>query len=211
MGGRSIAQRKIVMQGAYVNSEDTRVAATGAIVAAGVRSFAVVKPRKWFAIHTRSRHEKRVSQHLAERGIESFLPLYKSERHWTHYRNVVLDLPLFPSYLFVHISPQERIRTLNVSGVLSLISQGSIPIPLPDDEIACLRSGLQLRKFEPHPYLAAGTKARIKAGPFAGMQGVVLHNKSGLRVVLTVELVMQSVAVEVNADEIEADSSCTCS
>ena len=163
--------------------------------------------RKWFAIFTRSHHEKRVADYLTERGIDSFLPLYKAEHQWSHNRNVALDLPLFPNYLFVHIAPDERFRTLNVAGVLSMVSQGSTPVPLPDLEIECLRAGFRSRKFEPHPYLGVGTKALIKAGPFAGMEGVVLRKKAGLRVILTVDLVMQSVAVEVNADELECRGS----
>lgn len=202
-----MAQWKRPMQGAYVNLEYGQAATPEGIIAAGFRSSDPVIPRKWFAIFTRTHHEKRVAERLTERGIESFLPLYKTEHHWTHYRKVILDLPLFPSYLFVHISPQERIPTLNVAGVVSMVGQGCTPVPLPDHEIECLRSGLQLRKFEPHPYLAVGTRARIKAGPFAGMEGVVSRNKSSLRVVLTVDLLMQSVAVEVNADEIETSSS----
>jgi transcription antitermination factor NusG len=74
---------------------------------------------------------------------------------------------------------------------------------LPNDEIERLRSGLHLRKYEPHPYLAAGVKARIVAGPFAGMEGVVLRKKSGLRVVVAIDLIVQSVALEVSAEELE--------
>jgi transcriptional antiterminator NusG len=159
--------------------------------------------RDWFAIFTRSHHEKRVAEHLSQRGIQSFLPLYQSVRQWSHNRRVALDLPLFPNYLFVHIASHERIRTLGVSGVLSMVGRGNTPAPLPNDEIERLRSGLHLRKYEPHPYLAAGVKARIVAGPFAGMEGVVLRKKSGLRVVVAIDLIVQSVALEVSAEELE--------
>lgn len=161
----------------------------------------------WFAVFTRSHHEKCVVQQLSERGIESFLPLYKATRQWTNHRKVMLDLPLFPNYLFVNIAPQQRIRTLEVPGVLSLVTRGNSPAPLPDGEIEGLRTALQLRNFEPHPYLTVGAKVRIKAGPLLGMEGVVMRKKSGLRVVLAVDLIMQSVAVEVDADELEAFTS----
>jgi len=159
--------------------------------------------RDWFAVFTRSHHEKRVAQHLTQRGIQSFLPLYKAVHQWTHYRRVALDLPLFPNYIFVHIAAQERIRTLEVPGILSLVGHGNPPASLPDVEIESLRSGLQSRNFEPHPYLAVGKRVRIAAGPLAGMEGIVLRRKSGLRVVLTVDLIRQSVAVEVYASELE--------
>jgi transcription antitermination factor NusG len=86
---------------------------------------------------------------------------------------------------------------------LSFVGNASVPAPIPEVEIETLRSGLQLRRFEPHRYLAAGTRARIVAGPLAGMEGIVVRTKSILRVVLTVDLIMQSVAVEVDAGELE--------
>ena len=160
-------------------------------------------PRNWFALYTRTHHEKRVVEHLTQRGIENYLPLYKTVHAWTHYRKAALDLPLFPNYLFVHISFQERVRALEAPGALSFVGNPSAPSPLPESEIESLRSGLQLRNFEPHRYLIAGTRARIVAGPLAGMDGIVVRTKSSLRVVLTVDLIMQSVAVEVDADELE--------
>jgi transcription antitermination factor NusG len=159
--------------------------------------------RNWFALYTRTHHEKRVVEHLKQRGIENYLPLYKAVHTWTHYRKVTLDLPLFPNYLFVHIAPQERVRTLEAPGALSFAGNASAPAPLPESEIESLRSALQLRKFEPHRYLTAGTRAHIVAGPLAGMEGIVVRTKSSLRVVLTVDLILQSVAVEVDASELE--------
>jgi transcription antitermination factor NusG len=169
--------------------------------------FGVAKPQNWFAVFTRSHHEKRVVQRLTERGIENFLPLYKAVHHWTHYREVALDLPLFPNYLFVNISPNQRIRTLEVPGVLSLVGRSDTADSVPDVEIDSLRSAIQLKQVEPYPHLAKGTKARIVAGPLAGREGVILRRKSSLRVVLTIDLIRQSIAVEVDADEIET---CNC-
>ena len=172
-------------------------------IGVGASETPTTSPRGWFAVLTRTHHEKRVSDYLGAKGIESFLPLYQAVHQWTHYRKATLDLPLFPNYLFVHIAPQERIQTLAVAGVVSLVTQGNTPAELPEAEIECLRSGLPLRKFEPHPYLVAGARARIVSGPFAGMEGAVLRRKGCLRVVLTVEFIQQSVAVEVDADELE--------
>jgi len=95
-----------------------------------------------------------------------------------------------------------------VPGVLNLVGLGREPTPLPDEEIECLRVGLSSRKFEPHPYLVAGARVRIAAGPFAGMEGVVQRRKGCLRVVLTVAFIAQSVAVEVDAEELEPCGSC---
>ena len=73
----------------------------------------------WFAAHTNSHHEKRVASHLAERQIESFLPLYATRHRWKNRCKMNIELPLFPNYVFVHIDPRERVRVLEVPGVLS--------------------------------------------------------------------------------------------
>jgi transcription antitermination factor NusG len=159
--------------------------------------------RKWFALFTRSHHEKRVAKYLAEREIEHFLPLYQEQHQWSHYRKVNLDLPLFPNYIFVNISRQERTSTLEVPGALSLVGQRNVPTPLPSLEIEPLRAGLRPGTCQPHPYLVAGAVVRVERGPLAGVQGVVLRTKNGCRVVLTLNLIMKSVAVEVDACDLE--------
>jgi transcription termination/antitermination protein NusG len=158
----------------------------------------------WFAAYTNSHHEKRVASYLAERQIESFLPLYATPRRWKNRCEVNLDLPLFPNYVFVHIEARERVRVLEVPGVLSLVGFGRTPAPLPAFEIEALRSAIGKRKIEPHPYLVIGERVRIKAGPMTGMEGVLVRKKSNFRVVLALDAIRQSVAVEVDADDLEA-------
>ena len=114
--------------------------------------------RRWFAVFTRSHHEKRVAQYYAERDIEHLLPVSRVERQWSHYRKVTIEMPLFPNYLFVHISRRERTRAIEVPGALSLVGQNSVPAPLPDVEIESLRESLKLHNCQPHPYLVAGSK-----------------------------------------------------
>ncbi len=159
---------------------------------------------KWFAIYTSPRHEKRVGQYLSLKGIEHYLPLYRTQRRWRDGSKVTLDLPLFPGYLFVRIDRSERVRVLQVPGVLSFVGgTGRQPASLPEAEIAALRAGLALRHAEPHTLLTVGQRARIRSGPLAGMEGVVVRRKNSLRVVLTMDLIRQSVAVEVDETELE--------
>jgi transcription antitermination factor NusG len=159
---------------------------------------------RWFAVYTASRHEKRVAQHLAQREIEHYLPLYRSARKWSDGSKVILDLPLFPGYLFVHIRRTERVRVLEVPGALAVVGgSGREPIPMPDDAIESLRTGLHLRAVEPHPLLRIGQRARIRSGALAGMEGIVLRKKNNLRMVLTLEYIQRSIAVEVSADDLE--------
>jgi transcription antitermination factor NusG len=158
---------------------------------------------RWFAVYTTPRHEKHVSEILAERQIETFLPLYRANRQWKKSSPVVLDLPLFPTYVFVRIERKSRGVILGTPGVLSIVGSSKEAWPLPDLEIDALRSGLLERKIEPHPYLVVGERVRIMAGVMAGVEGVLVRKKSDLRVVLSLDTIMRSVAVEVNADDIE--------
>ena len=157
----------------------------------------------WFAAYTNSHHEKRVAAHFGERQIESFLPLYSVLHRWKNRCEVDLDLPLFPNYVFVHIDPSDRVRVLEVPGVLSLVGFGRTLAPLSDFEIEALRSCVGQRNIEPHPYLVIGERVRIKAGPMTGMEGVLVRKKSHFRVVLALDVIMQCVAVEVDADDLE--------
>jgi len=159
---------------------------------------------KWFAVYTASRHEKKVAQHLTQRKIEHYLPLYRSDRKWSDGSRVTLELPLFPGYLFVHIRRSERVRVLDVPGALAVVGgNGREPVPLPDEAVDALRNGLHLRHAEPHALLAVGQRARIRSGALAGMEGIVVRKKNGLRVVLTLEYIQRSIAVEVAGEDLE--------
>jgi transcription antitermination factor NusG len=157
----------------------------------------------WFATYTHSHHEKRVASHFAGRGIESFLALYSARHRWKNRCEMDLELPLFPNYVFVHIDPRERVRVLEVPGVQSLVGFGRTLAPLPHLEIEALRAGVGHRGIEPHPYLAIGERVRITAGPMNGLEGVLVRKKNDFRVVLALDVIMRSVAVEVDAGDLE--------
>jgi len=158
----------------------------------------------WFAAVTFPRHEKRVEQHLSNRGVEHYLPIYRSRRKWRNGLKVVLDLPLFAGYIFVRIRRTERLRVLEVPGVLGIVggTAGQMA-PLPEADVEALRSGLHMRSAEPHPLLMVGQRARIRSGALAGMEGIVVRKMKSLRVVLTMDLIMQSISVEVDGEELE--------
>jgi transcription antitermination factor NusG len=158
----------------------------------------------WFAVYTSSHHEKRVASYFAQREIQFFLPLYIARRGWKNRCEAKLGLPLFPNYMFVRIDRYERVRMLEVPGVLSLVGFGRTPAPLADIEIEALRSGLGKGTIEPHPFLVIGERVRIKRGPMTGMEGVLLRKKSNLRVVVALDVIMKCIVVEVAAEDIEA-------
>jgi transcription antitermination factor NusG len=157
----------------------------------------------WFAVYTSSRHEKRVAKQLRERGLESFLPLVEKQHHWTKRATVRVELPLFSNYLFVRIAPRQRVAVLQVPGVLAIVGRGHTPSPLPDAEMEMLRTSIELGRVEPHPYLATGERVRIQAGPMAGMEGILQRRKNELRLILSLDLIQRSVAVEIDAHDVE--------
>ena len=163
---------------------------------------------RWFALYTTSRHEKRIAQHLTQRSVEYYLPLYSSDRKWRDGSRVRLELPLFPCYIFVRIERSERVRVLSVPGAIAMVGgTGGEPAPVSDSTIEALRIGLREHKIEPHPLLRVGQLARIRSGPFSNMEGVVVRRKGSCRIVLTLEQIMQSVAIEVDEKDLECVTS----
>jgi transcription antitermination factor NusG len=158
---------------------------------------------RWYAVYTRARHEKCVAEQCERKTIETFLPLYGSVRRWKD-RRVRLDLPLFPGYIFVRTPLEERLKILEIPSVVRLVGFNGLPTALPDSEIEALRNVLlrQLRA-EPHPYLAVGQRVRIVRGPMEGIAGILIRKKGKLRVVLSVNLIMRSAAVEVDSTDVE--------
>jgi transcription antitermination factor NusG len=158
---------------------------------------------RWYVAYTNVRHEKSVVKQLEERCINSFLPTYHSVRRWKD-RRKELDLPLFPGYVFVHLPSRDRLRVLQVPGVVRFVNFGGHPVPLRDDEIESLKSAMAGGvAAEPHPYLTIGRRVRVKHGPLAGIEGILVRKKDRFRVVISIDLIMRSVATEVQVSDLE--------
>ncbi len=160
--------------------------------------------KHWYAVYTSPQHEKSCASQLVLRGIDAFLPTYEQERLWKNRQRVKIQLPLFPSYLFVRVGGRERARVLGAPGVLRVLGNARGPEPIPDTTIDLLRSDLFRGKIEPHPELAIGQKVRIRNGAMQGVEGVLTRKKNGLWFVLSIELINQRAMVEVRAQDIEA-------
>jgi transcription antitermination factor NusG len=177
---------------------------TGGASFAGVTVLPVeyVEPR-WYAVQTCANHEKRVLQQLGQRTVEAYLPQYESVRRWQD-RRVRLDLPLFPGYVFVHLALRDRLRVLQTPSVVRLVGFGGQPAALPDQEIDALRQGLTHEmRIEPHKYLKVGQRVRVKTGPLQGLQGILVRKKNVSRFVISLDLIMRSVATEIDVTELE--------
>jgi transcription antitermination factor NusG len=157
----------------------------------------------WYAAYTCANHEKRVAEQLSARPVERFLPLYASVRRWKD-RRVELQLPLFPGCVFVRIALRDRLQDLEIPSVARLVGFNGTPTPLPEAEIEALKAGLEggVRAM-PHPYLKVGRRVRVRGGPLAGMAGILVRHKGRFRVVISVEAIQRSVAVEMDATDLE--------
>lgn len=163
----------------------------------------LARGRNWCAVYTVPQHEKSVIKHLDLREIESFLPVYETVRVWKNRQRIKLTLPLFPSYLFVRINFLERTKVLQSPGVLQIIGNRREGAYLPDSEVEFLRSGFCRQRIEPYRDLVIGEKVRIKRGIMQGLQGTLVRKNSNMRFVLTVELINQHAAIQVDAEDLE--------
>lgn len=160
---------------------------------------------RWYAIYTSAHHERRIGQQLTERQIENFIPLYESARRWKD-RRVTLQVPLFPGYVFVRVPLQERLKVVQIAGVARFVGFGGTPTALLEEEIAALRTGLSKgMKARPHPFLTVGRRVRVKNGPFSGVTGILIRRKGKSRVVISIELLRQSVAIDVLDSDLSPD------
>ncbi len=136
-------------------------------------------------------------------ALESFLPTYEVTRVWKNRQRKKVILPLFPTYLFVHINSTERIKVLHSPGVVQIVGNGKELVPLPDSEIALLRQGLGGKGAEPYRDLVIGEKVRIKSGVMQGVQGTLVRRSGSIKFVLTLELINQHAAIQVDAEDLE--------
>jgi transcription antitermination factor NusG len=162
----------------------------------------MVSPQ-WFAAYTYPRHEKKVAEYLVWAGIESFLPLYTEAHTWKNGLRVMVEKPLFPSYIFVRVEPFDTTKVLRTPSIASLVTVAGVPAPLPTAEIESLRAGISRLLLEPHPYLKQGDRVRVKSGPFADLEGVLVLHKNRWRVVICIDLLMQAVSVEIDSSALE--------
>ena len=157
----------------------------------------------WYAAYTSANHEKRVAEQLTHRSVEHILALYAVSRRWKD-RWVHLQQPLFPGYVFVRLALRDRLLVSSIPGVACLVGTGRMPTAIADEDIAALRrvvgEGLSV---QPHPYLTVGRRVRITAGALAGYEGVLIRRRGKQRVVLSIELIRQSMVVDADEFSIE--------
>ncbi|MFQ5788187.1 MAG: transcription termination/antitermination protein NusG [Thermodesulfobacteriota bacterium] len=164
--------------------------------------------KNWFAVYTRARHEKIVNSSLAEKDIETFLPLIDVISRWKD-RKKKVQLPLFPGYLFVNMNLMELneiFNVLNTHGVVRILGNNGEPIPIPIEQIEATRKLIETKlKFSPFPYYPEGTEVVVVRGPLEGVRGRILQIRGTYRLILSVNLIKRSVSVEVDIRDIEPE------
>lgn len=159
--------------------------------------------RNWYAVHTRSRHEKKTVWDLEERSVEAFLPMREVLCRWKD-RKKRIHVPLFPGYLFVRIDPRDSLDVLGAKGVVRILGSGGVHVPVPEEEIDAarklVRSGIPCAPF---PYDFEGREAVITGGPLEGLRGRIESQRGGFRLILSVHLIRSAVSVEVDTGDVE--------
>lgn len=157
----------------------------------------------WWAIYTRHQHEKTVADMLSTKGFDVFLPLYDSMRRWKD-RNKVITLPLFPGYVFVRGELERKLHVVSTPGVHMILYRGDQVATIRPEEMAAIQTAVVGRmRMEPHPFLKVGQRVRVLRGAMEGVEGILTRKKNLFRLILSVEMLAQSVAVEVNAADVE--------
>jgi transcription antitermination factor NusG len=157
----------------------------------------------WYALYTRHQHEKVIAQILSAKGLEVFLPLYNATRRWKD-RTMRLALPLFPCYLFLRGMKERRLEVVTTPGIVSILSINGEPAAIPESEIESVRKAIEWgNRIEPHPFLRCGDRVRVIFGPLQGLEGILVRKKNLYRLVLSVEILERSAAVEVDVSSVE--------
>jgi transcription antitermination factor NusG len=159
---------------------------------------------EWWALYTRHQHEKIIAESLSTKGFEVFLPLYESVRRWKD-RKKILALPLFPCYVFVRASLPRKLQVVTTPGIHMILHRGEQISPIPEDEIQAIRRAVEGNcRIEPHPFLKCGDRVRVKRGAMEGVEGVLVRKKNLCRLILSVDMLARSVAVEIDGEDVEA-------
>lgn len=157
----------------------------------------------WYALHTRGRHEKSVDRELQKKRIETFLPLRKITRRWSD-RFKEIELPLFSGYLFVRIPLKEKLQVLQTAGAVRFIGFNLFPSPVPEKDLLAIRRFIQEEiSADPFPYLSAGDRVYVRSGPLKGIEGFIVRKDRHTRLVVSLDLVMQSVSVAIDEALVE--------
>jgi transcriptional antiterminator NusG len=172
----------------------------------GIESAGLIAEARWYAVRTRSRHEKLVARQLESQGIESFLPIVIQTHKWSD-RSKQVETPLFSGYAFLRMvhSSDERVRVLRTQGVVSFVGVQGTGTPIPDHQIEDIKTLVASRvPYEERPFLHVGQRVRVRGGALDGMQGILVAENGDRSLVISVEPIQRSLCVRVAGYQVEA-------
>jgi len=183
------------------------MSSSGLAIAAVASMHPVEAPEamKWYAIRTRSRHEKVVERHLQGQGIDVFSPVISQVRQWSDRRKVV-EAPLFAGYAFVHIAPtpEARLRVLQAQGVVDMVGGQGQGSPIPAEQIEAVRAVVASNTpFTQHVFLRVGQRVRVRGGSLDGVEGILVANNGSRNLVISVEPIQRSLSIRVEGYQVE--------
>ncbi len=168
-------------------------------------SFPATQEARWYAIHTRSRFEKRSTELLQEKQIFTFLPLLLQLHRWSdRWRKV--EVPAFSCYAFVKIvaTPETRVRVLNTPGVAGFVGREGLGAAIPDEQIESLRTVFREKiPCTVHPFLSTGSRVRIRGGALHGIEGILIGQNQDRSLVVSVELLGRSLSIRAEGYDLE--------
>ncbi len=160
-------------------------------------------PRNWYAIFTRHQHEKSVAFALSNKSHEVYLPLFRSVRQWQD-RAKQIWLPLFPCYVFIREGMDRQLQIVTTPGIIRIVGWGGRPAIVPQTQLEAVRQIIEsCLGVETHPYLQCGDRVRVKTGPLMGLEGILTRKKGVARLVVSMEMLGRSVAVEIDVLNVE--------
>jgi len=157
----------------------------------------------WFALQVRPRCEDLAAAILCGKGYEQYLPVHSSPLRTSRLRTCGIT-PLFPGYLFCRFSASANGPIVTTPGVIRIVSQGKTAVPISDEEIATIRAIERSDQIvHPFPYLKIGDRVRVNRGPLAGVEGLLVNIRTNYRLVVSIDLLCRSIAVEIEAHWID--------
>lgn len=155
--------------------------------------------KRWYAVYTKSRFEKKVAEELERKKVEYYLPLQKSLRQWSD-RKKFIEEPLFKSYIFVRVSNQDYVEVLTTNGVVCYVTIGNEKIAIPDCQIEAVRTYLgELEIDKALNYFEEGNEVEIAYGSLKGLRGKLIDAKDSRKLIVQIDAIKQNITITLAA------------
>ncbi|MGD0509867.1 MAG: UpxY family transcription antiterminator [Terriglobales bacterium] len=173
-------------------------------VGSGISQWVSQEELRWYALHTRARHEKAIERRLREQGMETFVPTTMELHRWSD-RKKKVEVPLFSCYVFVRstLSAEDRTCVYQVESVHGFVGSRGASLPIPDEQIESIRKVLTQAAGRSHPFLKAGQRVRVRGGAMDGVEGIFLSENGDHSLIISIDAIQRSMAVRIDGYDVE--------